>query len=414
MTALHPQTELLGRIRLIWESARTQAARSVNTAHVCANWLIGQQIVEAEQGGAKRAAYGKALLQTLSARLSQEYGDGFSVSALKYMRLFYLAYPELLPNRHAVRDLSDAALAIRHALRDESVANMEWKPGALHASLSWTHYRTLLKEERRLVRDFYEIESVGNGWSARQLERQINSFLFERLAKSRDKKGVLALANEGQVLTRAQDVIKDPYVLEFLDLPESHRLVESRIEEALINQLQAFLLELGSGFAFIGRQRRLTLDGDHFYPDLVFYQVKLKCYVVIDLKVGKLTHGDLGQMLLYVNYYDREVATKDDNPTIGLVLCSEKNDPVVRYVLADKNEQIFASRYQFALPSEADLRAEIRRELEQFEQGATDGSVEGPAGKPDFQVAKATTRKRAPKVATKSRVGSKTGKGTSK
>jgi predicted nuclease of restriction endonuclease-like (RecB) superfamily len=319
MTTLQPPAELLARIRHIWESARAQAARSVNTAHVCANWLIGQQIVEAEQGGAKRAAYGRALVESLSSRLSADYGDGFSVSALKYMRLFYQAYPELLSNRHAVRDPLAATLAIRHALRDEfgTDADNGWRPGLLHSGLSWTHYRTLLKVDRREVRDFYEIEASRSGWSARQLERQINSFLFERLAKSRDKKGVIALANEGQELVRPQDVIKDPYVLEFLDLPESHRLVESRIEEALINQLQAFLLELGSGFAFVGRQRRLTLDGDHFYPDLVFYHVKLKCYVVIDLKVGKLTHGDLGQMLLYVNYYDREVAAKDDNPTIG-------------------------------------------------------------------------------------------------
>ena len=214
-----------------------------------------------------------------------------------------------------------------------------------------------------------------------QLERQINSFLFERLAKSRDKKGVLALANGGQTLSRPQDAIKDPYVLEFLDLPESHRLVETRIEEALINQLQDFLLELGSGFAFVGRQKRLTLDGDHFYPDLVFYQVKLKCYVVIDLKVGKLTHGDLGQMQLYVNYYDREIAAKGDNPTIGLLLCSEKNNAVVRYVLPQGNEQIFASRYQFALPTEEDLRAEIRRELEQIDQSAA------PAPRPKRRVA---------------------------
>lgn len=299
-------------------------------------------------------------------------------------------------------------------MRGESGGDGAWHPGLLHSGLSWTHYRTLLKVERREVRDFYEIEASRSGWSARQLERQINSFLFERLAKSRDKKGVMALANEGQELVRPQDVIKDPYVLEFLDLPESHRLVESRIEEALINQLQAFLLELGSGFAFVGRQRRLTLDGDHFYPDLVFYHVKLKCYVVIDLKVGKLTHGDLGQMLLYVNYYDREVATKDDNPTIGLILCSEKNEAVVRYVPADKNEQVFASRYQFALPSEADLRAEIRRELEQFEQSVPDSAVEGATGKPDLQVAKAAGRRsaRAPKPATKSnadkaRVGKK-------
>ena len=372
MTTLPAQAELLARIRHIWESARTQAARSVNTAHVCANWLIGQQIVEAEQGGAKRAAYGKALLKALSEQLSAEYGAGFSVSALQYMRSFFLGYPQLLAKQHAVRVVLDVQ-QIQHAVRGESPRSHDGRdghdvqPGVLNPSLSWTHYRTLLKEERQPVRDFYEIESVRNGWSARQLERQMHSFLFERLAKSRDKQGVLALANEGQALNRAQDVIKDPYVLEFLDLPESHRLVESRIEVALISQLQAFLLELGSGFAFVGRQRRLTLDGDHFYPDLVFYHVKLKCYVVIDLKVGKLTHGDLGQMQLYVNYYDREVAAKGDNPTIGLLLCSEKNDAVVRYVLGDKSEQIFASRYQFALPSEDDLRAEIRREMEQFQ-----------------------------------------------
>ncbi len=398
MTLMQPQAELLGRIRHIWESARTQAARSVNTAHVCANWLIGQQIVEAEQGGAKRAGYGKALLKTLSEQLSGEYGDGFSMSALKYMRLFYQAYPDLMSKGHAVRDLLGSAVSIRHAVRDELESASDWKPGQLHTGLSWTHYRTLLKVDRREVRDFYEIEASRSGWSARQLERQINSFLFERLAKSRDKKGVLALANEGQALVRPQDVIKDPYVLEFLDLPESHRLVESRIEEALINQLQAFLLELGSGFAFVGRQRRLTLDGDHFYPDLVFYHVKLKCYVVIDLKVGKLTHGDLGQMLLYVNYYDREVVTKDDNPTIGLVLCSEKNEAVVRYVLADKNEQVFASRYQFALPSEADLRAEIRRELEQFELHTPSDVDEVITGKPSVQVAKTTVKKSASKT----------------
>lgn len=406
MTTVPAQAELLARIRHIWESARTQAARSVNTAHVCANWLIGQQIVEAEQGGAQRAGYGKALLESLSARLMADYGDGFSVSSLKYMRLFYVAYPELLPIRHAVRDESDAAAGIRHALRDEWAPDAPWKPGVLHPGLSWTHYRTLQKEARKTVRDFYEIEAVRNGWSARQLERQMNSFLFERLAKSRDKQGVLALANEGQVLARPLDAIKDPYVLEFLNLPEAHRLVESRIEAALINQLQAFLLELGSGFAFVGRQRRLTLDGDHFYPDLVFYHVKLKCYVVIDLKVGKLTHGDLGQMQLYVNYYDREVAAQGDNPTIGLLLCSEKNDAVVRYVLGDKSEQIFASRYQFALPSEDDLRAEIRREMEQFQPLECD--------LPPATVERAATGKRKTSATktTKSRSKSIVAKGT--
>ncbi|MDS4020753.1 MAG: PDDEXK nuclease domain-containing protein [Candidatus Competibacter sp.] len=370
-------SELLQRIRQIWESARSQATRSVNSALVQANWLIGRQIVEAEQGGKSRAAYSSRLLETLSESLEKEYGSGFSVTALKYMRMFYLGYPELLEIRHAVRDESASASAAAkgHALRDFSAtaAETDWQPGRLHAGLSWTHYRTLLKVGRREARDFYEIEAMRGGWSARQLERQINTFLFDRLLKSRDKAGVLALANEGLLPVRPLDAIKDPYVLEFLDLPESHRLVESRIEEALISRLQDFLLELGSGFAFIGRQVRLTLDGDHFYPDLVFYHVKLKCYMVIDLKVDRLTHGDLGQMLMYVNYYDREIATPDDQPTIGLILCADKNDAMVRYVLADKSEQIFASRYQFQLPSEEVLRAELRRELDEL-QGPGAGS----------------------------------------
>lgn len=365
---------LLAAIRGIWESARVQAARSVNSALVQANWLIGQQIVEAEQGGKSRAAYSRRLLETLSESLEKEYGSGFSVTALKYMRMFYLGYPALLEIRHAVRDESaqGGAAAKGHALRglSASAAEADWQPGHMHAGLSWTHYRTLLKVERREARDFYEIEAIRNGWSARQLERQINTFLFDRLLKSRDKAGVLELANEGLVLARPLDAIKDPYVLEFLDLPESHRLVESRVEEALISRLQDFLLELGSGFAFIGRQVRLTLEGDHFYPDLVFYHVKLKCYVVIDLKVEKLSHGDLGQMQMYVNYYDREIAGKEDQPTIGLILCADKNEAMVRYVLDDKAKQIFASRYQFQLPSEDVLRTEIKRELEELDTGS--------------------------------------------
>lgn len=375
---LEDTAALLARIRGIWAAARAQAARSVNTAHVQANWLIGQQIVEAEQGGARRAGYGKALLKSLSEQLGAEGrgqgGIGLSVSALQYMRAFYLAYPGLLANQHAVRvDSGEAdaarALDFQHAVRVESTDaprpqdGAAWRPGVLHPSLAWTHYRALLKVARREARDFYEIEAVKNAWSARQLERQMASLLFERLAKSRDKQGVLALASQGLEPTQPADVIKDPYVLEFLNLPDVPRLHEARLEAALISQLQGFLLELGSGFAFVGRQLRLTLDGDHFYPDLVFYQVKLKCYVVIDLKVGKLDHADLGQMQLYVNWYDREVVGAGDNPTIGLILCTEKNDAVVRYVLADKSRQIFASRYQLYLPTEAELQDELKREL---------------------------------------------------
>lgn len=363
--------DLLGRIRDIWNTARSQAARSVNTAHVTANWLIGQQIVEAEQGGEARAAYGKQMLKELSRTLTAEYGDGFSLAALKYMRSFYAQYPELMAIGHALRGQSAPAngAEIGHAVRDQlpDAARAHWQPGRLHPGLSWTHYRTLLKVTQRPARDFYEVEAIKSGWSGRQLERQINSLLFERLRKSRDKAGVLALANEGLVVARPEDAVKDPYVLEFLDLPESHRLVESKVEEALISKLHDFLLELGSGFAFIGRQKRLTLEGDHFYPDLVFYHVKLKCYVVIDLKIDKLTHGDVGQMLLYVNYYDREIKSPDDQPTIGLMLCADKNDAMVRYVLDDKAKQIFASRYQLQLPSEDTLRAELQRELDELQ-----------------------------------------------
>lgn len=376
--------ELLAAIRDIWESARLQAARSVNSALVQANWLIGRQVVEAEQKGKSRAAYSSRLLKTLSETLEKDYGNGFSVSSLQYMRAFYLGYPALLDIQHAAGVGSELQHAVRvesaegspeaksHALRDLPLLATEadWQPGRLHAGLSWTHYRTLLKVRRQEARDFYEIEAIRNGWSARQLERQINTFLFDRLLKSRDKAGVLALANEGLVPTRPTDAIKDPYVLEFLDLPESHRLVESRVEEALISRLQDFLLELGSGFAFIGRQVRLTLDGDHFYPDLVFYHAKLKCYVVIDLKIEKLTHGDLGQMQMYVNYYDREIAEPGDQPTIGLILCADKNEAMVRYVLDEKAKQIFASRYQFQLPSEDVLRAEIKREMEELDSGS--------------------------------------------
>jgi predicted nuclease of restriction endonuclease-like (RecB) superfamily len=372
--------ELLARIRGIWARSRMQAARSVNTAHVCANWLIGQQIVEAEQGGAQRAGYGQALLKTLAGRLTEEFGAGFSLTALKHMRGFYQAFPHLLAKGHAVRDLlseqlsSSSATKKGHAPRDLYVgAAAPWRPGTLHPALAWTHYRALLKVTRREARDFYEIEAVKHAWSARQLERQIASLLFERLAKSRDKQGLLALASEGLEPTQPADLIKDPYVLEFLGLPESPRLHEAQLEEALISQLQGFLLELGSGFAFVGRQLRLTLDGDHFYPDLVFYHVKLKCYVIIDLKVGKLDHADLGQMQLYVNWYDREVIGAGDNPTIGLILCTEKNDAVVRYVLADKSRQIFASRYQLYLPTEAELQDELKRELARVE-------MRGPRG----------------------------------
>jgi predicted nuclease of restriction endonuclease-like (RecB) superfamily len=408
---------LYARIREILESARTSAARSVNTTQVMANWLIGREIVEEEQKGRRRAGYGQTLVNGLAVRLTKEYGKGYSAQNLWLFRQFFLTYPGLVSAEilyavrrefgasailHALRgDLTssprskvpDTSLAscntteafpkashhvvpalsrgmnaargesppaaIGHAVRDES-----WAPGQLHPNLCWTHYRTLLRVDKTEACAFYEIEAIKNNWAARELERQINSLLYERLALSRDKKGLLRLATRGHEVQRPADVFKNPVVMEFLGLPESPRLVETDLEQALIDNLQAFLLELGKGFAFVARQERLTLEGDHFYIDLVFYHTILKCFVIVDLKTGKLTHQDLGQLQLYVNYYDRERRTEGDNPTLGLILCTDKNDTVVRYTLGpDQQKTIFASRYKLHLPTEAELKAELQREV---------------------------------------------------
>jgi predicted nuclease of restriction endonuclease-like (RecB) superfamily len=369
MSDIKPNTQedFYRRICDILTAARTGVARTVNTAQVLSNWLIGREIVEAEQEGKHRADYGENLLKNLAQQLKQDFGAGYSYSNLKYIRQFYLVFPRLL-----------ASEEIGHALRDRSLSGSDlaglsnpdpfWQPGRLHPNLSWTHYRTLMRVEQPEARAFYEIEALKNNWSARELERQINSLLFERLAKSLDKQGLMQLATQGQVIQQPTDVFKDPVVIEFLGLPESPRLTESDLEAALISNLQAFLLELGKGFAFVSRQERITLEGDHFFIDLVFYHAILKCYILIDLKVGKLTHGDLGQLQLYVNYYDQERCAEDDNPTLGLILCSDKNDAVVKYTLGpEQHHKIFASRYKLHLPTEAELQAELRREVSQLQ-----------------------------------------------
>lgn len=347
-------TAVYDRIAEILNDARSAVVRSVNVEMVKAYWQIGREIVEEEQRGASRAGYGDRLIEELAIKLRASFGTGFGATSLKQMRLFYKAYPNLISE-------------IRHTVCDESE-----KPvvGRLDPNVSWSHYRLLSRIDPESKRSFYEIEIVRNAWSFREFERQVNSLLFERLAMSKDKKGLMALATGGHQIQSPLDIIKEPVVLEFLNLPESHRLVEGDLEEALISELQSFLLELGRGFAFLARQERLTLDGDHFYVDLVFYHVVLKCYVLVDLKTGKLTHGDLGQIQLYVNYFDQERRTEGDGPTIGLVLCADKNDAVVRYTLGEGNQQIFASRYKLYLPSEEELAAEIRRELQDL--GAND------------------------------------------
>lgn len=333
---------LYQKIVEILEEARKTAYRSINRAMVHAYWRVGQQIVEHEQAGESRAEYGKAVLEELSQKLTAHFGKGFDPSNLRYMRLFYL--------RFSIRD------AVRHkSLGADSLPE-------IREELSWTHYRLLLKVENDTARQWYLAEACKERWSTRQLERQIETLYFERLAQSPDKVPVKLEAVENLAQLTPSDFIKDPYVLEFLNLKGYPSLTETAVEKAILNNLQNFLLELGSGFAFIGRQVRLTLDGDHFYPDLVFYHVRLKCYVIIDLKVGKLTQGDIGQMQMYVNYYDREIRRKDDSPTVGLLLCMQKNDAMVKYILGDENRQIFASRYILELPSEDVLRKELQRE----------------------------------------------------
>jgi predicted nuclease of restriction endonuclease-like (RecB) superfamily len=373
---------LYQRVREILESARTGVTRTVNTTQVIANWLIGREIVEEEQQGAKRAEYGGRLLEELSRKLTRDFGVGYSVQGLRYMRQFYLEFPGLmraLPIRHTLRGelpllaAATSADKIRHTPRGESNASVkDWKPGQLHPNLSWSLYRHLLRVDRPEARAFYEIEALQNNWSARELERQINSLLYERLSLSRDKKGLLRLARKGQEIQGPLDVFKDPLVLEFLKIPAAAKLVESDLETALLNELQSFLLELGKGFAFVARQERITLDGDHFYIDLVFYHTILKCFVLLDLKVRKLAHEDLGQFQLYLNYYDHERRTEDDNPTLGLILCTDKNDAVVRYTLGEEQQKkIFTSRYKLHLPSEAELKVELLPELKSIKPATT-------------------------------------------
>ena len=361
--------DIYKRIREILDSARIGVARTVNTTQVVSNWLIGREIIEDEQKGIRRAGYGEALLKELSTKLTRDFGRGYSVDNLESFRLFYSAYPSLISETPLRKSLPDQKSETVSRISTPSVPSTAvWKPGSLHSSLSWSHYRLLLKVDSSANRDFYEIEAIKSNWSVRELERQINSLLFERLAKSKDKAGLMKLATKGQEIITPSDVFKDPVVIEFLGLPESPRLVESDLEQALIDNLQSFLLELGKGFAFVSRQERITLAGDHFYIDLVFYHAVLKCYVLIDLKVGKLTHGDLGQMQLYANYFDQERRSEGDNPTLGLILCTDKNDSVVKYLLgSDQSKKIFASRYKLHLPTEKELALELKRELKELQ-----------------------------------------------
>ena len=312
--------------RQILESARNNAVRSVDFCRVQMYWSLGQRIFVEEQQGKERADYGTYLIKDLAKRLEPEFGSGFGVRQLEQSRQFYRTYP---------------------------IAN------TLRSQLNWSQYRRLIQIEDPDKREYYELESVNNGWTARETERQINSMLYERLLMSNDKESVLAVARKERIPESPTEIIKDPMVLEFLGLHREASYYEKDLERAIMSHLTDFLLEMGKGFSFVARQKRLLLEDDEFFADLVFYNRLLRCHVVIELKTGTLTHQDLGQLQMYVNYYDRKEKLPDENPTIGILLCTEKNDTVVRMTLPEDNKTILASGYRLYLPTTEQLVNEV-------------------------------------------------------
>ncbi len=329
--------ELIGPLRQLIGEARRRALRAVDEIQVRTCWQIGRHIVEFEQGGATRAAYGMRLLPALAERLTAEFGKGFDASNLRNMRLFYQAFP---------------------------------KCDALRHELSWTHYRLLTRVEDQAARQWYMAEAAEQNWSSRALERQIGTLFYERLLLSQDRAAVAAEAkqNLAKLEPTPRAFVRDPVMLEFLGLPGAGKLLESSLEQGLMDKLQAFLLELGKGFAFVARQQRISTESKDFYIDLVFYNYLLKCFVLIDLKTGELTHQDIGQMDMYVRIYDDLKRNEGDNPTVGILLCAAKDQSVVRYSVLHESEQMFASRYKLVLPSEEELRAELARDAEVIRQ----------------------------------------------
>ncbi len=330
------------------EKGRKQAKTAVNLSMVYTYFEIGRRIYEEEQLGANRAIYGKQLVQKLSAHLTQNFGKGFSVTNIKQMRQFYQTYA----NDQIGQTVSD------------QFANLPAVSTGRKFFLSWSHYLKLMRISNIEERHFYEIEAAKNDWSLRELERQFNSSLYERLALSLNKENVERLSKEGQVIEKPEDAVKDPYVLEFLGLPELSEYSETELEARIIDHLQQFLLELGTGFTFVGRQVRFTFEEEHFRVDLVFYNRLLRCFVLFDLKIGDLKHQDIGQMQMYVHYYDRKVKLEDENPTIGIILCKDKNSAVVEMTLPENNAQIFASKYETVLPSKEALSRLLNQEEE--------------------------------------------------
>ena len=346
----------LENVSEVLAQARKNAKTAVNLAMVYAYYEIGRMIVEEEQNGQNRAAYGKHILQELAKYLSKKYGKGYSVENLKLMRRFYNVY---------LNDQIGETVFTQFA-------NLTAVSTGRKFYLSWSHYLKLMRINNIDERHFYEIESIKNDWSLTELKRQYNSSLYERIALSKDKDKVYRLVLEGQKVEAAEDAVKDPYVLEFLGLKELPEYSESELESRIIDHLQQFLLELGTGFAFIGRQVRFTFDEEHFMVDLVFYNRLLRCFVLFDLKIGELKHQDIGQMQMYVHYYDRKVKLPDENPTIGIILCSDKNNAVVEMTLQEDNTQIFASKYETVLPSKDALKKLLEEQMADENGGEDD------------------------------------------
>ena len=352
-------TGLVAEIRALVNAARSAVARQANALHVVTNFEIGWRIVEHEQGGSARAAYGKAVLQRVSDELTAEFGRGFSVENLTLMRRFFLIYRDRLPNSQPPSTILVVPEGAEKSQTPSTI--LAGRPSGareLPFRLAWSHYAFLVSVRDPAERSFYEIEAATGGWSIKELRRQFDSSLYERLALSRDKEAVRALATEGQVVEKPSDLFKEPLVLEFLGMDERPSYSETELESGIIDKLEHFLLELGKGFLFEGRQRRFTFDDEHFFVDLVFYNRLLRCFVLVDLKIGKLTHQDLGQMQMYVNFYDRSVKLPEERPTIGIILCKKKRDALVEITLpADAN--IHAREYLLALPSKDDLRRKL-------------------------------------------------------
>lgn len=368
---------LFDRVVAILEEARSNVVRAVNNNMVIAYWLIGREIVQEIQCGADRAEYGKQLIEQLSTRLTERYGRGFSTTNLRYFRTFYSVYHDRVPEiRHI--ECGELSQGKKHHIQSGVLEDMSFaarqadkKPG-FSPELGWSHYRALMNVAHKNERLFYEIEAGKEQWDVERLKHQIHTFLFARLLKSRDKKGLLSLASKGQIVKEPSDIIKNPYILDFLGLPDSECFHEAKLEEAIISNLQSFILELGKGFAFVGRQKRLQFDEDFYYVDLVFYNCILKCYLLIDLKMGQLTHQDVGQMDSYVRMFDDTYRMESDNPTIGLILCAQKNETIAKYSVLKEGKQIFASKYILYLPTEEELQYEIGRERRLIETNIKD------------------------------------------